>query len=361
MNSARAMLFLGPGKALEPYEYPVPDPEPGALLVKVTMTTICGSDMHTVSGRRPGGVPGILGHEISGRIIKLGKAVESDASGRKLRENDRVTWSIAASCGKCSYCTDWKLPQKCLHLFKYGHASSREWPHFNGGFAEIVYIRPGTTVLKVPDSISDAAVTPINCALATVMHGIEKMALRGGEQVVVMGAGMLGIYAAAVLRRRVCREVMVIDPDSRRLKTAEKFGGTPLIPENFSPDEIAAMVKNQTGGFGADAVLEVCGVPESIVAGMALLRNGGRLVTAGMVFPGAALRLDARLLTTKMISLSGIHNYRPDHLIEALRFVEENNDIYPFAELVGASFPLAAVNAALTAAANRRHIRVAVY
>lgn len=360
MSSARAVVFVGPGKPLELREYPIPEPESGALLVKTGMATICGSDLHTVSGRRSGDVPGILGHEITGRILRMGKDVKTDAVGRELRENDRITWSIAASCGRCVYCKDWNLPQKCLHLFKYGHAPCDSWPHFNGGFAEVVYIRTGTAVLKLPDTLSDAVAAPINCALATVMHGIEKMELRGGERVVVMGAGMLGIYAVAVLRRRGCREVLITDPDPYRLAMAEKFGGTPLLTESSARDEMVSLVKSRTDGFGADAVLEVCGVPESIPLGMSMLRIGGRLVTAGMVFPGAVLQLDARLLTTGMITLSGIHNYRPCHLAEALRFVEENNGIYPFEELVGAVFPLEKINEAMTAAKDRKNIRVAV-
>jgi putative phosphonate catabolism associated alcohol dehydrogenase len=360
MSSALAMLFLGSGKALEPYEYPVPDPEPGALVVKVSMATICGSDLHTVSGRRSGDIPGILGHEISGRIIKMGKELKADAVGRKLQENDRVTWSIAASCGKCVFCRDWKLPQKCLHLFKYGHAPSREWPHFNGGFAEIVYIRPGTTVLKIPDILSDEAVTPINCALATVMHGVEKMCLSGNEKVIVMGAGMLGIYAAAVLRSRGCREVFVIDVNPDRLTVAEKFGASTISLQEYGIEEITDIIKEKTNGFGADAVLEVCGAPESIPAALAMLRTGGRLVTAGMVFPGVKLELDARRLTTGMITLTGIHNYRPDHLVKALSFIEENNHLYPFEKLISARFSLADINNALQSAADRRNIRVAI-
>ncbi len=360
MKLARAMIFTGPGKPLECCEYPVPEPAPGALVVRITMATICGSDIHTATGRRSEDTPAILGHEITGRIIRMGTRITTDALGQPLHENDRITWSIAASCGKCVFCKDWHLPQKCLHLFKYGHASSLEWPHFNGGFAEIVYIRPGTTVLKVPDALSDEVVTPINCALATVMHGVEKMNLNGDDRVVVQGAGMLGIYAAAVLRDRGCRNVFVIDIDPVRLAMAEKFGASALSLNEYGPSGIVDIIKQNTDGFGADAVLEVCGNPRSIATGVSLLRTGGCCVTAGLVFPGAAFELDGQRMTKGMITLSGIHNYRPEHLIAALKFIERTRDQYPYEELISAKFPLDDINRALAAAQEKKNIRVAI-
>ena len=360
MNFARAMVFTEPGKALELRKYPIPAPAPDAMLVKIAMATICGSDIHTATGRRGGDIPGILGHEIAGRIIKTGKEIKTDALGKPLRINDRITWSIAASCGKCVFCKDWNLPQKCLNLFKYGHASSQEWPHFNGGFAEIVYIRPGTTVLKVPDTLSNEVVTPINCALATVMHGIEKMCLNGNDRVAVQGAGMLGIYAAAVLRSRGCREVFVIDVNPDRLAMAKKFGASTLSLSEYGTDEIVAIIKRKTDGFGVDAVLEVCGAPDSVQPGISMLRTGGRYVTAGLVFPGTDFKLDGERITKNMITISGIHNYRPTHLLKALKFVEETQTQYPYEELITARFPLDRINEGLTAAQERKNIRVAI-
>jgi putative phosphonate catabolism associated alcohol dehydrogenase len=360
MKTAWAMVFVGPGKPLEMREYPVPDPEPGALLVETSIATICGSDIHTATGRRGGDIPGILGHEITGRIIKLGSRSMTDIAGQPLQENDRVTWSIAAGCGECVFCKKWKLPQKCVKLFKYGHASCAEWPYFNGGFADVVYIRPGTAVLRVPDDLDDRLIVPINCALSTVMHGVEKMALHEGDTAVIQGAGMLGIYAAAVLRNHGCAKVFIIDQDIRRLKVAEKFGGTPLLLGEYGNAGIKDIVMQNTGGFGADAVLEVCGVPESIPAGVDMLRTGGHYVTAGVVFPDARFELDGYRIITGMITLAGIHNYRPDHLLKALDFVNETAHEYPFEELITAEFPLDDINEALTAAQDRKNIRVAI-
>lgn len=360
MKTALAMVFTGVGRPLEMREYPVPVPARDELVVKVGMSTICGSDLHTVGGRRACETPMILGHEITGRVLLAGADVTADALGQPLREGDRVTWSIAASCGQCVACRDWKLPQKCLHLFKYGHAASLGPPYFNGGFAEVVYLRRGTTVLKIPDELSDREVTPINCALATVMHGVEKMELTGGDRVLIQGAGMLGIYAAAVLSERGCASVLIADVDPVRLAVAARFGGAGILLDGATPEERKQQLREQIPAASLDAVLEVSGNPESVSLGLACLRPGGRYVTAGLVYPGAGLELDGRELVISMLTLRGIHNYRPEHLIQSLELIRTHAGNYPFAELITAEFPLRELNRAMEAARDRRNIRVAI-
>ncbi len=101
---SKAMVFTAVGSPLELREYPVTPPEPGGIWVKVAMSTICGSDLHTTLGARPAPVPIILGHEITGRVAALGKGVTTDTMGRPLKEGDRITWTIFASCGNCYFC-----------------------------------------------------------------------------------------------------------------------------------------------------------------------------------------------------------------------------------------------------------------
>ena len=123
-----------------------------------------------------------------------------DAYGNPLHEGDRVTWSIMAACGTCEYCNRRNLPQKCEKLFKYGHARSEAPYFFNGGFAEGICLRSGTSIYRIPDAVSDIEAVPLNCALATVLGGLATLDLTGRSSAVVQGAGMLGIYAACCLR-----------------------------------------------------------------------------------------------------------------------------------------------------------------
>jgi alcohol dehydrogenase len=106
-------VFHAPGKPLELREFPLPAPQGSEALVEVIACTLCGSDLHTMHGRRSVSVPTILGHEILGRITAFGPAApRQDAAGKPLQLGDRVTWSIVANCGDCFYCLR-GLPQKC--------------------------------------------------------------------------------------------------------------------------------------------------------------------------------------------------------------------------------------------------------
>src|SRR5262245_37632441 len=117
-NRGRVVLFHGTGIPLETREVSIPDPRRGEILVRVTMCTLCGSDLHTYHGRRSTPTPTILGHEILGTIATFGAdVIRQDCTGSPLAEGDLVSWSLAVHCGGCFYCAH-ELPQKCEKLIK---------------------------------------------------------------------------------------------------------------------------------------------------------------------------------------------------------------------------------------------------
>ena len=114
----KVVFFMGVGKPLELHEFPLPDKlEDGAVLVKTTMATVCGSNMHSWRGRRPFPAPAVLGHEGVGTIAQLGSSVDIATTGNPLSIGDRITFTIMSSCGNCYFCRVRMLPQKCLKLF----------------------------------------------------------------------------------------------------------------------------------------------------------------------------------------------------------------------------------------------------
>ena len=149
-RTARAAVFVGPNRPFAMQEFPLRAVEADEALVRVTMSTICRSDIHSWEGKRHNPTPGILGHEIIGTIEQLGRAVGPDMRGETLREGDRVTWTEFFFCGACYYCRILDMPQKCVRLRKYGHDPSDESPHLLGGFAEYCYLLPGTGVVRLP-------------------------------------------------------------------------------------------------------------------------------------------------------------------------------------------------------------------
>jgi putative phosphonate catabolism associated alcohol dehydrogenase len=358
---SKAMVFTAVGQPLELREFPVTYPGPGGMWVKVAMSTICGSDLHTTLGTRPAPVPIILGHEITGSVAALGKGVTTDTMGRPLKEGDRITWTIFANCGNCYFCKIKSLPMKCLKLFKYGHECCTPAPHLNGGYAEYCYIIPGTFVFKIPDSISDEEITPANCGLATIMQGCDEIKINPEDHVVIQGAGLLGIYAAAVAKERGAGKVIIIDMVPERLEMAKRFGADVAVNSRGLRDEdLIASIMEQTEGWGADVILELAGTPKVLPAGLKMLRKGGRYSWQGNVFPNATFPCDAYDIITRWITIRGFHNYDALQLAEAVAFIERTKDKYPFRDLVGCKLPLADLARGLKIAEERKAVRAAI-
>ncbi|MCX8146505.1 MAG: zinc-binding dehydrogenase [Azovibrio sp.] len=337
-------------------DYPLRPPAAGEVLVKVRMTTICRSDLHTWQGHRPGPCPGLLGHEIIGEIVALGEGVTADMRGDPLAVGDRITWSeYFIPPGGDYFSAVLDLPQKALGVDKYGHRAVTTPPHHHGGFGEYCYLLPRTWILRLPDELTDEEATPLNCGVATMIAATEAAAIRIGATVIVQGLGLLGLYGAALAKARGARWVIGLDPEPARRERAWYFG----VDHALDPGDAAA-VRAHCPRHGADAVIEVCGQPEVIPAGLDWLRIGGRYVLAGVVNPQARVTLDANLIVKKLLGLHGVHNYHPRHLIEALEFVAANRARYPFHDLVDGKYPLENVNQAMADAAARRVLRAAI-
>lgn len=338
MNSARLQLFQGPGQAFQSGTTPLPDAlQPGEVLVGISLATICGSDLHTVDGRRSAPLPCVLGHEAVGHVVDSARA--GFVSGQ------RVTWTLADSCGHCVPCTLWKLPQKCEHLFKYGHAALDDGSGLNGCYASHIVLRPGTHILPVPDALSDAIAAPANCALATIVNALETLP-DSCESALVQGGGLLGIYACAWLRHRGVPEVFCTDLSPQRLALVAEFGGIPVEADAKMP--------------AVDLVLEVTGNSAVIPAGVAALRPGGHYVWAGMVHPETQLDLTGEAVLRKCLTLRGVHNYAPHHLAAGLEFLVQNHTRLPFEKLTSPPLPLNQLNEGLELTRSRRWQRVAI-
>src|SRR5579862_9727065 len=255
MRTAKAAVYEAPNTPFILKEYPLRAAKPGEVLVRVTMSTICRSDIHSYEGRRPNPCPGILGHEIIGVIAELGDGVRNDMRGDALHVGDRITWSEYFFDGQCYYREVLDMPQKCHGVRKYGHDLADEDPHFLGGFAEYCYILPGTWILKLPDELSDEEATPLNCGVATMASVTEAAGIGLGDAVVIQGLGLLGLYGAAMAKARGARCVIGLDAVASRLEVAKKFGADCVIDITGAPGKaIVDQVRALCRPDGADAV-----------------------------------------------------------------------------------------------------------
>src|SRR5262245_62909547 len=225
----RAAVFTGPNQPFDVRRFPVPEPRGAEILVAVSCCTICGSDLHTYTGRRPAPAPGVLGHEIIGHILYGGPdAPRHDLLGRPLRNGDRITWTLAASCGACFFCTR-ALPQKCDCLFKYGHEPLAGPAPMNGGLASCCLLVPGTGIVRLPDALPDRVACPASCATATVAAALRTAGGCAGQVVLVQGAGMLGLTACAMARHGGAQAVVCTDVREERRAQALRFGATHAV------------------------------------------------------------------------------------------------------------------------------------
>jgi len=357
----RLAVYDAPNRPFEIRLFPVRSPRPGEVLVKIRMSTICRSDIHSYLGHRPNPCPGVLGHEIIGDIVELGEGVRHDMRGEPLAPGDRITWSEYFIPGPNYYTEVLDLPQKSPGVDKYGHMAATTEPHHHGGFGEYCYVLPHSWILKLPVALTDEEATPINCGVATMMCVTERAEIAMGDAVVVQGLGLLGLYGAAIAKSRGARLVVGLDTVAARRDLAARFGvDHALDPSAMGEAELVKTVRGLCRPEGADAVLEVCGYPEVIPAGIQFLRTGGRYVLGGVVNPDSFVRIDANLLLRKLVTLRGVHNYHPRNLVQALDFVQANRSRYPFHDLVDGKYALADVGRAMKDAEERRVLRAAI-
>lgn len=360
-KTGRAVVYDEPNTPFVMREYPVRDVKTDEVLVRITMATICRSDIHSYHGLRPNPCPGILGHEIIGVIDQIGAAIDKDMRGSPLAVGDRVTWTEYFHDGGSYFRDVQDMPQKSPGVRKYGHDLVEDDPHFIGGFADYCYILPGTGILKLPDEITDEEATPLNCGAATMMSVTEAAAIEMGDTVVVQGLGLLGLYGCAIAKARGARRVIGLDTVPDRLETAKKFGADETIDVSaLSEDALVNAIHALCQPSGADVVIEVCGVGDVVPAGIRMLRVGGRYVLGGMVNPGSNFTIDGNDIVRKWITLKGIHNYHPRHLIQALDFVMANRDRFPFRDIVDSKFSLEQLDEAFARAADRSVLRAAI-
>ncbi len=347
----RAAYFDGPGRPFRLETAPPVTPGPGEAVVRVTLCTVCGSDLHTAAGRRRGPTPCVLGHEVVG-------LVEAAGAGFPVAAGRRVVVGVVAGCGVCFYCVNGP-PQKCDSLVKYGHAAADPRRGPLGGLATHLHLLPGSTAVEVPDDLPDEVAAPAGCAAATAA-AVLRAAGPGvwGGCVVVFGAGMLGLTAAAMSSAGGAAAVVVSDPAADRRVQALRFGATHAVPPGL--DGLRDLTKRLTAGRGADAVLELSGSPAAAADGLDVLRPGGVAVWAGAVLPTAPVAVSPERVVRGCLTVAGVHNYAPADLRTSVAFLAAHHVRFPFAGLVTRTFPLDAVEDAFRHAERDRPVRVGV-
>lgn len=350
--TARAAVFFGPGKPFELREVPIPDPEPEGVVIRVTMANICGSDLHFWRGDAPLRLPDdgwIFGHEMTGRVARLGAGIRTDSLGRPLKEGDRVAYTYFYPCRRCHACLN-NEPAACPNKIERPLGPS-QFPHLHGAFADHYYLRPGGYLFAVPDGLPDAAVAPVNCALAQVIYGLHVAGVRLGDRVLIQGAGGLGVQAAAVAKDMGASVVIVADQIAGRLELARAFGAdrTLNVREVADRKERVRLVRQWTEGVGVDVACDFVGFPAVIPEGIEMLRAGGTYLEIGTISRGAKVELEPSLLVWGSKRIVGVIQYDPWVIPRALDFLVRTRTRWPWERLVSHTYPLEQINEAFAA------------
>lgn len=347
---ARSLVFIGlersPPYILEASKIPN-ELEEGEVLISVELAAICGSDIHTLVGQRSTPHPCVLGHEGCGVVVRSGRP--------DVQEGDRVTWGISTICGNCLLCS-LGLTNKCENQIKCGQVIIKRAALF-GSYSTHIRCPAGTPIVTLPPALTPQMAAPVNCPLATMVHAISRIpsiprpGQPGASVALIQGAGMMGIYAIALLKEAGFSKVYCIDMNRSRLSRAVEFGATPVHPDQdeeiVSPDSV-------------DVVIEACGNKEVLTQGMRTLRVGGTYILVGLVHKDSKLNVLAQTVVTKCLTLIGVHNYTSQHLEEAVKFLSQHHDRYPFSSLMGPIYPLSEFRNAVEGAKSAHFFRVGI-
>jgi len=360
-KTVKAAVMVGPGK-MEVQNLPYPDHlEPGACIIKMEMSGICGTDKHAFKGETLlyGGTeseqdmvfPSVHGHENSGIVVEMnGKGSEIEYSGKELKIGDRVTNCPNVICGECWYCRNIHAYPYCPNHQGIGMTYySNRYPYIVGGWSEYMYLPPKAWVYKVPDNLSIelACLSELFVVTAILDRAKELSALGGkgfhfGDTVVIQGSGAIGMMMIAKARLLGAGKIIALDSNPMKLTLSKEFGADLGINVNsMNNKELVDAIRSETEGRGADVVVETVGTAEVLRVGLEMLRRGGTYLETGNFVDTGEVSLNAhRHIAAKNVLLYGNSNHPHDGYYAAMDMMYRYRKEFPFEKLITHRFKL---------------------
>ena len=301
----KALVYEGPGSKSWKE---VPDPKLEAdtdAIVRVSVTTICGTDLHILKGDTPEVTAGrILGHEAVGTVEQVGSGVKTLAVG------DHVLVSCVSACGACRFCREGRYGQ-CLGGGGWilGHL-------IDGTQAELVRVPfADTSTYPVPKGVGDEEILMLADILPTAYEvGVLNGHVQPGDTIAVVGAGPIGLSAIACAKLFSPSSIIAIDLADARLDAAKRFGADQTF--NNSNADAVAFIQSLTNGLGVDVAIEAVGVPASFELCTALVRPGGHVANIGVHGKPATLHLESLWIRDVTITMGLVDTYSTPTLLK---------------------------------------------
>lgn len=345
-ETGRAAVMEAFGEPLQVREYPLPEPAPGAILTRIDVATVCGSDIHIWDGDLADGytdfpLPLILGHEMVGTVTALGAGVDRDSVGEPLAVGDRIVWPNEP-CLQCYICTVERRVTLCQNRRVIALLDCSVPPHFVGAFAEYGYVAPAAGRVRVPDEVESEWASAGSCALRTVVNTVAAAGrIDFLDSVVIQGAGPLGLFTTAIVSTHSPRHLIVVGAPDDRLELAREWGATDTISIEQHPDpkERAELIRGITGKGGASVAIEVSGAQGAASEGIELLRPYGRYVITGTV-GGRPQPIDVAQVVIRGLRVTGSMSGDTDAYYKAMQFLSRHRDRFDWSRMLGRRYGL---------------------
>jgi L-iditol 2-dehydrogenase len=313
---------------------------PDDVLIRIHACGICPSDLRAYTGARAGhrGYPFTPGHEWAGEVLAVGDAVQGFAVG------DRVVPSWRVVCGKCYYCIR-GITNYCENLLQ---------GRVRGGFAEYG-VAPVASLLKIPEGVSYQEASfcePLACCI----NGSQYSQIRFGANVVIVGAGPIGLMHTQLAKISGAR-VIVSDLVAERLAKAKEVGADELV--HAAEGDPVQQVKALTGGRGADVVIVAVGAPKALQQALEMADLCATVNYFAGTYPPTTIPLDPNLIHYKQIRLTGSHDFSPLDFQNALRFITLG--MVKVAPLISHDLPLARVKEGFDIVAGQKGLKVVIH
>lgn len=308
MSTMKALVYHGPEK-ISIDDVPMPKIiEPDDAIVKVTLSTICGTDIHIWHGGMPEvEPPRILGHEFCGEVVEVGPAV------RNVKVGDRVAVSCVTQCGECFY---------CRRGSNYAHCTTGSWIFgymIDGCQAEYVRVpHANLGCHKIPEGLTEDDVLLVGDILSTGYFGAEKAEIEPGDTVAVMGSGPVGMCAMMAARLWGPARIIAVDMNQQRLDFAVKQGYADMALNSAEVDVVEA-IKDLTDGRGADRTIEAVGVKGTFDLALEAVRPGGNVSIIGVFEQPQEIPMNKMWIKNIKISMGLVNANRIPELINLIR------------------------------------------
>ncbi len=354
-KTARANLLSKPNGKFVIGEYPIPEPGPQAVLIRIEMCGICGTDVHT--WRAPAEAvfgleyPISLGHEISGVIVALGEKVKADSVGTPVAVGDRIGVIPAIHCGKCYFCRIAKTPEKCTDWKTYGTwPKADQPPHFTGGYGDYLYLHdPASFFIK---STTTAERTAFLEPMAVVVHSMLHARIKLGDTVVVQGSGPIGLLTTACAKLAGASRVIATGRrNPARVELAQAMGADYVMLSAAMPAEKERkefVFSHSLNHVGADVVINTVGTTDAFQECFNFVRDSGTIVEVGnFVDSGTFAFNPCKHLCERGIKIIGSFDNEAEHFVRAMPLI--SNPHIPLEKLISHQVPLADVETVLAA------------